>query len=312
VTQPRIAVFARSANGNKGPTRIIEGQATKLGRTVHGIAYDPMHDEIVVPNPLAAAILVFRGSATGAEAPIRVIQGPHTCLALPHSVNIDTANKEILVGDLSSDSVLVFPWNANGDVPPLRKIAGPKTRLGHVVGMAVDPRTNLLAVANTDEIVMFNRTDDGDVAPRAIIRGTGNEPWQLQIHDGKIFVAASNHFHHWVYPPGQIKPSPEWKEVPHDPWNDPAEGFIGVWKVGDNGDVPPWAIIKGRRTGLRHPSGLALDIENGEVIVSDSVDNSVRTFRLGGQVFDSRFFLRGEEKIANRRPDPIPIPHFRR
>ncbi|SRR5712691_9051247 len=291
--------------------RIIEGQATKLGRTVHGIAYDPMHDEIVVPNPLAAAILVFRGSATGAEAPIRVIQGPRTCLALPHSVNIDTTNKEILVGDLSSDSVLVFPWNANGDVPPLRKIAGPKTRLGHVVGMAVDPRTNLLAVANTDEIVMFNRTDDGDVAPRAIIRGPksgiGDEPWQLQMHEGNIFVAASNHLHHWVYPPGQIKPSPEWKEVPHDPWNDPAEGFVGVWKIGDNGDVPPWAIIKGRRSGLRHPSGLALDIENGEVIVSDSVDNSVRTFRLGGQVFPS-YFSTGRSKVRRKDLTPSPQP----
>jgi hypothetical protein len=266
------------------PRRVIEGQTTKLGRTVHGIAYDSLHDEIVVPNPLAAAILVFRGSANSSEAPIRIIQGPNTCLALPHSVNIDTINREILVGDLSADSVLVFPWNANGDVAPLRKIAGAKTRLGHVVGVAVDPRTNLLAVANSDEIVVFNRTDEGDVAPRAVIRGPksgiGEEPWQLQVHDGKIFVAASNHLHHWVYPPGQIKPGPAWKEVPHDPWNDPLPGFVGVWRISDNGDVPPWAIIKGLRSGLRHPSGLALNIEDGEIIISDSVTNGVSTFHV--------------------------------
>jgi len=251
---------------------------------VHGIAYDPLHDEIVVPNPLAAAILVFRGSAAGAEAPIRIIQGPHTCMVLPHAVNIDTNHHEILVGDLNSRSVLVFPWNADGDVPPLRRISGPKTRLGHIVGMAVDPATNLLAVSNTDEIVVFNRTDDGDVAPRSVIRGArsgiGEEPWQLQVYEGRIFVAASNHFHRWVYPAGQIKPNAEWKSVPHDPWNDPAEGFVGVWKIGDNGDIPPLAILKGRRSGLRHPSGLALDIDGGDVIVSDSVDNSVRTFHV--------------------------------
>ena len=265
------------------PSRVIEGQSTKLGRTVHGIAWDPVHDEIVVPNPLAAAILIFRGSAQGSEAPIRMIQGPHTCLSLPHSVSVDSANKEILVGDLGAHAVLVFPWNANGDAAPLRKIAGPKTRLGHVVGTGVDKATNLLAVANSNEILIFNRLDDGDIAPRAVIggpkSGIGEEPWQLEIHDGNIFVAASNHLHHWVYPAGQIAPKAEWKEVPRDPWNDPASGFIGSWRITDNGDVPPQAIIKGPKSGLRHPSGLALDVENSEIIASDSVDNSVRTFR---------------------------------
>ena len=271
------------ANGNLAPRRVIEGQGTKLGRTVHGIAYDAVHDEIVVPNPLAATILIFRGSARGSEGPIRIIQGPRTCLSLPHSVSVDTTNKEIVVGDLGAHSVLMFPWNADGDVAPLRKISGPKTRLGHLVGTAVDPGTNLLAVANSDEIVMFNRLDDGDVAPRAVIRGPksgiGEEPWQLQIHDGKIFVAASNHLHHWVYPAGQIKPGSEWKKVPRDPWNDPTPGFIGAWLITDNGDTPPWAIIKGRKSGLHHPSGLALNAEDGEIITSDSVDNSVRTFK---------------------------------
>jgi len=47
----------------------------ELGRTIRGLAYDPVHDEIVVPNALADAILVFRGDAIGAVAPIRIIQG---------------------------------------------------------------------------------------------------------------------------------------------------------------------------------------------------------------------------------------------
>src|SRR5437667_1707993 len=266
------------------PKRIIEGQATKLGRTVHGIAYDSVHDEIIVPNPLAASILVFRGSASGAEAPIRVIQGPKTCLSLPHSANIDLAHDEILVGDVNGHSVLIFSRRANGNVAPLRKLQGPKTGLGHVVGVAVDPRTNRMVVANSKDLVMFDRADDGDVAPRAVIggprSGIGDEPWQVDIHDDKIFVAASNHFHRWVYPSGQIKPGGTWKDVPHDPWLDPTAGFIGVWRMDDNGDVPPWAMITGERSGLRHPSGLALDVENQDVIVSDSVTNSVRTFHV--------------------------------
>src|SRR5437667_400253 len=47
----------------------------ELGRTIRGLAYDPVHDEIVVPNALADAIIVFRGDAIGAVAPIRIIQG---------------------------------------------------------------------------------------------------------------------------------------------------------------------------------------------------------------------------------------------
>ncbi len=47
---------------------------------MHDIRYDAIHDEIVVSNPFAQAILTFRGSATGEEAPIRVIQGPKTMI----------------------------------------------------------------------------------------------------------------------------------------------------------------------------------------------------------------------------------------
>ena len=139
-----------------------------LGRTVHGIAYDAVHDEIVVPNPLASAILVFRGGANGSEKPIRVIQGPHTCLINPHSVNIDPAHDEILIGELSAKSVLVFPRDAEGDVAPRRKIHGPKTNLGHIVGLAVDPDTDLLAVASSEEILLFDRTAGHD--PRTAYR----------------------------------------------------------------------------------------------------------------------------------------------
>jgi len=55
VSQPRIAAFARLANGNSSPVRIIGGQATTLEQTMHGLAYDATHDEVVVPVALGAA-----------------------------------------------------------------------------------------------------------------------------------------------------------------------------------------------------------------------------------------------------------------
>lgn len=251
-----------------------------MGRTIHGIAYDDVHDEIVVPNALADAILVFRGSADAAEPPIRIIQGPRTHLVTPHSVNIDEKNGEILVASLTGRRINVFPWDANGDVPPKRLITGPKTGLGHIVGIAVDPAENLMAVANSRDILVFNRTDDGDVAPRARIAGpkTGitDEPWQMQFYDGRIFVAASNHLHQNLYSGVTLKPDST--QVPDDPWLNPTLGFIGVWDIGDNGDVAPRRMIRGPFSGLLHPVGLALNPKQGEIYVSDSVRNGVLSF----------------------------------
>jgi DNA-binding beta-propeller fold protein YncE len=280
VAQPRVAVFARMANGNVPPERVITGAATKLSRTVHGIAYDPDHDLIYVPNPLADAVLVFRGGASGNEPPVRVIQGPCTRLVVPHAISLDLEHHEILVASLSSRAIAVFPWDASGNVAPVRYISGPKTRLGHVVGLGVDNRTNLLAVANSEEILIFNRTDNGDVAPVGEIQGPhtgiGDEPWELQIYKSQIFLATSNHLHTNLYSGVTLKEG--YINPPEDPWLNPQLGFIGIWNIGDRGDVPPHAFIKGPFSQLLHPTGLALNVKAGELYVTDSIRNGLFTF----------------------------------
>jgi DNA-binding beta-propeller fold protein YncE len=280
VSQPRVAAFARLANGNAGPQRVITGQGSKLGRTIHGLAYDAVHDEIIVPNALADAILVFRGNANGDEPPIRVIQGPCTRLVTPHSVSIDPEHGEILVASLSGKRINVYRWDAKGNAAPLRVITGPQTQLGHLVGIAVDPVQNLMAVANSEDILIFNRTDNGDVAPRGRIAGpkTGitDEPWQMQFYKGKIYLAASNHLHVNLYSGVTLKESS--KVIPDDPWLNPTLGFVGIWNITDNGDVPPRAMIRGPFSGLLHPVGLALNPADGEIYASDSVRNGILSF----------------------------------
>jgi DNA-binding beta-propeller fold protein YncE len=268
------------ANGNVTAKRVLAGQATKLGRTVHGMAYNPARDEIIVPNPLADAILIFRAGASGDEAPLRIIQGPCTQLVTPHAVSFDPVNQEILVASLTGKAVYVFPATANGNVAPARLLHGPKTKLGHVVGLGVDPAHNVLAVANSKDVLIFNRTDNGDVAPRAAIAGpkTGieDEPWELEVYKGKIFLAASNHLHQNLY--SGVTQKGISNKVPEDPWLNPDLGFIGVWLITDNGDVPPLYKIGGPFSGLLHPVGLALNPKDGEIYVSDSVRNGVLEF----------------------------------
>jgi DNA-binding beta-propeller fold protein YncE len=268
------------ANGNSAPARVITGAATKLARTMHGIAYDPQRDEIYAPNALADAVLVFRGNANGDEPPVRIIQGANTGLVNPHAISLDLEHREILVASLSAKAIAVFPMEASGNVTPLRYIKGPKTGLGHVVGLGVDSASNLLVAANSEDIAFFNRTDTGNVAPVGEIKGrhTGirDEPWELYIHKGKIFLAASNHLHVNVYSGVTLKEG--FTKIPEDPWLNPELGFIGVWSVRDRGDTPPRAIIKGPFSQLVHPTGLALNEKDGEVYVTDSIRNGLFTF----------------------------------
>ena len=253
---------------------------------MHGIAYDPVHDEVLVPNPLAAAILVFRGGAKGDEAPVRVIQGGKTQLSFPHSLSIDVQNNEIIVGDPGGKKVLVFPLNATGDVAPLRVIEGDKTRLGYVVGVAADPVNNLLVISSFSSagngLFIFNRADNGNLAPRAAIAGSNTGirggPWQVQVWQGKIFVSVANIDYRPLYHLDKPRVGPDTEII--SPWNDMklGLGFIGVWNITDNGDVPPRAIVRGPASGLLHPSGIALNPEFGEVMATDSVRNGTFTY----------------------------------
>src|SRR5204863_3062951 len=120
--------FARLADGGAKPMRKIEGQKTYLSRTIHAIAYDEVHDELVLPVPFPQAILTYRGAANGEEPPLRVIQGPLTQMNSPNRLGIDSVNGEIAVPE--GDRVLIFRREANGNVAPIRVIKGPDTELG--------------------------------------------------------------------------------------------------------------------------------------------------------------------------------------
>jgi len=254
-------VFARLADGNDTRIRAIEGQGTLLGRTMHAIAYDPLHDEILVPQQFGQGILIFRGAANGEEPPARVIRGPKTGLIALDRLGVDPVNDEIYVPE--GDKVLVFPRGANGDEAPKRILTGPATRIGAARSVAVDPTRNLLIVASTpssagervNELTIFDRTASGNTKPLRVITGLGSS-WNVAVYPerGLIFVVQ--------------------------------RGYVGVWHVDDNGKVPPRLTIGGPGGALRDPRGVTIDPRNRAVIVSDKQLNAVLTFEVP-QVFDS-------------------------
>lgn len=292
---PRISAFARLANGNVAPDRVIEGQNTNLSRTMHGLAYDTAHDEIIVPVALSGAILVFRGGAEGNEPPVRVIQGLKTRLIRPHTANVDSISGEIIVGDPSARGVLVFDRLANGDVAPKRIITGPKTQFREIVGVASDTPNNAILVASRapggpNGIFVFDRLAEGDVAPKRTISGplTGvlGRFRQLSVDPerGKIYLAVQAFRAQQPTPQkaadlytneaslkklraaeglqrGEVGQRGGRARIPRLL----EAGFIGVWDINDNGNVPPRMIIRGPETRSTGFGGVAFNPADGEV-----------------------------------------------
>ena len=170
MNHPQIAAFARLAKENEPPVRSIEGQKTLISRTMHGMAFDATHDEIVVSSPLAQTILVFRGAANGEEAPIRAIHGPKT---------------QILGTGLNGN-------DKNGDVPPKRILKGPDTQIKAIPAVAIDPIHDRMVVRSGGALLIFERTASGNTKPLSSIQGpkvgVGGLPHQLRVYSPKGWI----------------------------------------------------------------------------------------------------------------------------
>jgi len=279
VNHPQIAVFARSATENTPYLRSIEGEKSLLGRTMHDIAFDGIHDEIVATSPLAQAILSFRGAASGEEAPLRVIQGDKTQIrAMVRKVTspdayvgagatakltIDPVHNEILLASPDQD-ILVFDRMANGNVAPKRVLGGPDTQLvlGDQTPIRVDPIHNLLIVPSGSgytgsKILVFDRTASGNTPPVGFIKGPVRMGEQFDIY------------------------APTMKLVTHTNNN------IEIWKIPQKGesDEPPVKIPAplGRQSS---DIGITLDPLHKEVIIATAAGNAIMTFYVP-EVFDA-------------------------
>jgi 6-phosphogluconolactonase (cycloisomerase 2 family) len=121
VSRYSIAFFPRKATGHVPPVRVIEGQNARIGRS-HGIAYDPVNDEVLVADNLADFIAVYKRTDDGEVPPLRVIEGSLTGLSPTWSVAVDPINDEIFVPNARSSTITVYPRLANGNVVPIRTL----------------------------------------------------------------------------------------------------------------------------------------------------------------------------------------------
>jgi DNA-binding beta-propeller fold protein YncE len=239
VANPQIGMFSRTADKTAAPTRRIAGQNSKLNRTVHGVNYDEVHDEIFVSSQIAQAVLAFSGAQNGNVAPIRIIQGPRTQISVPEMVEVDPVHNELFVPagnkvdyvhnllavsgrGRNGAQIAIFDYNAEGETPPLRVISGPNAEplggLRH--GFDIHPATGMILVS-----VPFGETGG----------------------DGLPMLASE-------------------------------QSFVGIWSVFDSGNVAPRWRLGGPQGAIRNPRGVAVDAKNKTVLVSDKYLNGVLTF----------------------------------
>src|SRR6058998_475597 len=266
---------------------------------MHGLAYDAVNDEIIIPVALSGALLVFHGDAKGETAPIRTIQGTRTHLVRPQTVAVDPVHNEILTADPSMRAVVVFDRRANGNVAPKRVISGGKTGLLDIVGVAVDPvRDVIVASSRKGEdgptgLFIFERLANGDVPPKAFIGGPRSKlahfrQVAIDPTTGNIFLAQQNtrmkQMEAYVLdkPREGFKPREKAKDSDEDDDSDEGRldqmGFIAVYAPDDNGDIPPRAIIKGPGIRFAGAAGVALNPKKKEIITVGG--NGFQTFLL--------------------------------
>ena len=171
------------------------------------------------------------------------------------------AQDELFVTNGGGDTVTVYARTANGNMAPLRTISGGATGLSTPRGLAVDTVNNELAVANggtggSPSITVYALTANGNVAPLRTISGAATG---LTVNTVGLAVdTVNNEF--FVAIGAVLSPS------------------VLVFARTANGNVAPLRTISGAATGLNSPYGVAVDIVNNEVAVTNLSGNSVTVY----------------------------------
>ncbi len=265
VSHPRIAFWARTANGQIAPTRVIQGQNTRLSRSMHGVAIDTANNEVVVPSTLEDAILVFNRTDSGNVAPKRVIQGAATGINKPQGIAIDTVNNEYALFNEAGLTITVFDRLATGNVAPKRTIdvSGDVVK---PVGIWIDAVNNEIVVSDGDSagpaLYVYPRLASGPAAAIRSILGASTmliKPRQVVVDTVNNEIVLADQGDRAVNPP--------------------VLGALLVYDRLANGNIAPKRFVQDvTNSGVRHPRAVWVDTTNNEIGVGDSKGNDIRVF----------------------------------
>jgi 6-phosphogluconolactonase (cycloisomerase 2 family) len=268
------------------PKRVVQGDKTAL-QFNNGLYVDPVSGDIFsVESDTGDKLVRFPREANGDVSPKSILHTPHRV----YNIAADEAKQELYVTVEFPPEVVVYRKDAKGEEQPLRRISGDETGLDAPHGIAVDEKDRLLFV-NTwghhsnfrvqgtgkyvpPAIQVFSLDASGDAKPLRVIAGDKTQldwPAAMKFNpsNGDLYVA-----------------------------NDIGQSVLVFANAGSaQGDVAPVRAIKGPATRLRNPTGVALDLKNNEVWVSNLGNSSATAYPLmaNGDVAPLRIVRSAEE-----------------
>lgn len=243
-----VTAYAKGANGDVPPARIISGSNTGL-HVPQGIALDAGRNIYVVNHTGLGSVTVYAAGASGNVAPVQTISGSKTGLNGPEGIAVD-ASLNIYVansfgGPSGLGSVTIYPAGANGNVAPTRTINGSNTGLNFPEGVALDASLNVYVTtfvggpSGLGNVSIYAAGANGNVAPIRTITGSNT-----RLH-GPVGVVLGGRGGIYV--------------VNYDSPSRPAPGAVTVYPAAATGNVAPLRTISGSNTGLFGSLGIARD-----------------------------------------------------
>jgi 6-phosphogluconolactonase (cycloisomerase 2 family) len=264
----RLSPTPAGPNDITPPKRTVRGDKTLI-QFNNGLYVDPHGDIFSVESDTGDRMVRFPRDASGDVPPKAVLHTPHRVYNLAG----DETKQELFATVEYPPQVVVYSKDASGEDEPLRTIKGDDTGLDAPHGIAVDEKDRLLfvntwghrsdaSVAGTGKwlppaIKVYPLDSNGDVKPLRVITGDKTQlDWPAAMkfdpNRGELYIA-----------------------------NDIGESvlvFANAAKA--QGDVAPARAIHGPTTRLRNPTGVALDLVNQELWVSNLGNSSATVYSL--------------------------------
>lgn len=180
----------------------------------------------------------------GDTTPVRMVFDPFPSF---NGIAIDPVNNLVLFSDTNRKSLMLYPRSAGGRgeaaAQPIRQIMGPETGVGFVAGVAIDPEHRELMTVNNDvedRMVVFDYDDHGNVKPKRLLY-VPHQSWGMALSKKRDQLVFS------VQTPNMI-----------------------VWYRREaKGLERPVRVVRGGKTRMGDPHGVAVDDVNDEVLVAN-------------------------------------------
>lgn len=231
------------------PKRVISGEDTNI-EFQSGVYVDQQTGDIYAANnDTRDTLVVFRHGAEGNVKPIRQVETPHGTFG----VVIDEQHEELFMTEQHDSALVVYRKGATEEESPIRFLQGDKTGLQDPHGIAFDAKDDLLFVANYGSTHDVALTDTPKTGVNQSDNRAGKKNWPL----GREFAVPGS---------GTINPP-----------------SITVYRRTQSGNSAPVRTIRGERTRLNWPTGLAFDPQARELFVANDAAHEILVFDADAQ-----------------------------